>query len=282
MGTFSTRLARMRREAGFPTAYRFYHSNGGRRHFNFTYVHYLRLEKGTSLPRTEWLPVLLSGLRLSPGDPGTREFFIDFLKDLTGGDEGYSLIVAPLLCNHGSKAPAGPEAMRWMKAHHSIHLTPAQFKALANDETAYWCSEILLNDDASWTPAAAAEILGISDAEATRGLGVLERTGLARRAGRGRWRARSPGKFYTFPGRLTGMGGHLDKVRAFWERKYRRGGKVAFSRVELVRAESASMRRYAAGLAEGLDAANAYATRTKGDETGLYLVEARLRRLLPF
>jgi len=282
MGTFSERLARMRREAGFPTAYRFYHSNGGRRHFGFTYVHYLRLEKGASLPRTAWLPGLLSGLRLSPGDPGTREFFLDFLKDLTGGEDGYALIVAPLLCHHGSKTPAGPEAFRWMKAHHSIHLTPAQFKALAADESAYWCSEILLNDDAPWTAAAAAEVLGIPEAEAKRGMTVLEHGGLVRRTGRGRWRARTPGKFYTFPGRLAGMGGALEKVRAFWERRYRRSGKETFARVELVRAESASMRRYAAGLAEALDASNAYAARSKGEETGLYLVEARLRRLLPF
>ena len=70
MSAFSEALLALRREAGFPSAYRFYHRNGGRRHFGFTYVHYLRLEKGAKAPRAEAFGAILKALRLAPAADG--------------------------------------------------------------------------------------------------------------------------------------------------------------------------------------------------------------------
>ncbi|MBI3551722.1 MAG: MarR family transcriptional regulator [Elusimicrobia bacterium] len=280
---FSRRLAAARREAGFKSAYQFYHGNGGRRHFPFTYVHYLRIENAGKLPRPQWLGRLLTGLRLSPGEAGCRRLFLAYLKDLLGGPEASALILEPLLCRHGAaSAPAGAEAVRWMKAEHSVHLTPAQFKALASSESAYWCSELLCNDGGSWTAEELAEALGITAAAAQAGLARLKTAGLARRTAAGRYRARWTGKLFTFPGRLEGMGRHLDLIQRYWERMASRRGERVSARVEVVRAEAGFMRRYSQTLAETLDAANAGAAQTKGEDTGLYLIEAGIRRLLPF
>lgn len=282
-GLFSKRLAKARREAGFKSAYQFYHDNGGRRHFPFTYVHYLRLEKGGALPRPEWLQRLLLALRLSPGAAGCRDFFLDYLKDMLGGQETFDLVLNPLLGPHaGPAAPAGTEAVRWMKSQHAIHLTPEQFKVLAGDEAAYWCSEVLCNDGGTWSAEELAKTLGLGVKDVRAGLARLKAAGLARRTASGRFSSRSAGKLYTFPGRLQGMGPALKRVQAFWERMRRRRGQDVVERVELVRAESAFIRRYAASLAETLDAANAGASHGKGEDTGFYLVEAGIRKLLPF
>ncbi len=283
MRAFSTRLAKARVEAGYPSAYKFYHSNGGRRHFPFTYVHYLRIERGLKLPRPQWLDRFLSALRLTPGEAGCRELFLAYLRDMLKTPEAAELILSPLLCRHGAGAVASaPDPMRWMKAGHSFHLTPAQFAVLASDEAAYWCSEALFNDRGSWSAAEAAAAFGLTPARAMSGLKKLKAAGMARETSPGRYKSRWPGKFFTFPGRVAGMEGALKKVEGFWAKMYERRGTPVGERVEMIRAEEGAVRNYQSALAAALDSANSYATHDKTEGTGLYQIEARIRRLLPF
>lgn len=66
---FSRQLTAARKSAGFSTAYRFYHDNGGQAILKLTYRNYLRLEQGLILPVPEKLGVLLFALRLTHGSP---------------------------------------------------------------------------------------------------------------------------------------------------------------------------------------------------------------------
>lgn len=280
--TFGKRLAGLRADAGFATAYQFYHRNGGRRTFPFTYVHYLRIEKGVALPRPRWLRIFLTALRLTPGAAGCRELFLAYLKDLLDTEEVCELVLAPLLCRHERAAARGAEALRWMKAEHAVHLTPEQFKFLASDEAVYWCSEIMVNDRGSWTAEEAAAALGMDVRSIRVAFAKLKSAGLARETSGRRFKARASGKFQTFPGRLPGMGPALEAVQRYWGKMYRRRGKEVLSRVELIRASESSTRDYSVSLAEALDAANLHATQAKGEDTGLFLIEARIRKLTPF
>lgn len=283
MRAFSACLARRRLEAGYRSAYRFYHGNGGRRHFPFTYVHYMRIERGLKLPRPEWMDRFLSALRLTPGEAGCRELYLAYLKDMLKTPESFELILSPLLCRHAEpSSPPGADAMRWMKAEHSFHLTPEQFAVLASDEATYWCSEALFNDRGS---AAAEEIAAAFDLPVKNvraGLKKLKGAGMARESSPGRFKSRWEGKFYTFPGRVAGMEPALKAIEGFWENMYKKRGASVGERVELVRAEGGSVRNYLAVLSSALDSANSYATQTKGDNTGLYQIEARIRRLVPY
>lgn len=283
MKDFSTCLAKARIGAGYSSAYKFYHGNGGRRHFPFTYVHYMRIERGLKLPKPQWLDRFLSALRLTPGEAGCRELFLAYLKDLLKTPEAAELILSPLLCRHGSGGvPSAPDPMRWMKSGHCFHLTPEQFSVLASDEAAYWCSEALFNDRGSWNAGEIAAAFGLPPARARSGLKKLKAAGMARETSPGRYKSRWAGKFFTFPGRVAGMEAALKKVEGFWRRMYERRGVAVGERVELIRAEEGSIRNYQAALAAALDSANAYATHDKGEGTGLYQIEARIRRLLPF
>ena len=196
---FSQELAKARRQAGFKSAYQFYHGNGGRRHFPFTYVHYLRLENRGKLPRPGWLAVLLLSLRLSPGDAGSRRLYAAFLKDLLGGEDSYAQIIGPLtdsraLCAVGEHAAA----MRLVKAEHVVHLTPKQFAVIASDETTYWCSEAVLGIEGGWVAPDLAASLGLDAGKVRMGLEQLGRrasSGARRRA----LPQPPPGHFYTFP-----------------------------------------------------------------------------------
>lgn len=277
---FSKALRHMRREAGFKTAYQFYHANGGRRHFVFTYVHYLRLENRGRLPRPEWMSLIVKALRLGPGEVGARRLFEAYLRDSLGED-GFETVAAPLLCRHqGVPAPAGAEGLRWMKSENAVHMTPVQFAAIASSSAAYWCSEVLLSDEEAWSEEALARRLSLEPKAVRKELERLKAAGLVRRMGGGRWRSRHHGKFFTFPGRLEGIGEAFKRVQGYWEAMYAKVGREESARVELVRAESSFVRRYAHSLNEAVDAANIGAVRAKGQDTALYLVEARVRRLL--
>ncbi|MFH2204490.1 MAG: hypothetical protein ABIJ96_15350 [Elusimicrobiota bacterium] len=101
MDRFAELLIRQRQAAGFPTAYAFYHRNGGRGKFNFTFAYYAKIERGKALPRGEWLPPLLTLLKLSPSSPARRDILLAYLRDLLGDDDIFDGHFIPLL-----KSPA--------------------------------------------------------------------------------------------------------------------------------------------------------------------------------
>ncbi|MBI4345207.1 MAG: hypothetical protein HY553_00020 [Elusimicrobia bacterium] len=282
-GAFARQLVKLRQEAGFPSAYQFYHRNGGRRHFPFTYVHYLRIDKGIRLPKPHWMPCFLSGLRLTPGEGGCRELFLGYLRDLVLTEEAFALIVAPLLEQQARpEASIAQEALRWIKTEHAVHLTPEQFKAQTSTDAAYWCAELLVNDRGTWSAAELANLLGLEAAPIRAALKKLKDVGIAREVGEGRYASRHEGKVYTYPGRLKGLAAYLDQVEGFWDKMYAKRGKETGTRVELVRADESAMRRYFQVLAQTLDSANLYSRTTKGDDSGLFVIEASVKKVLPF
>lgn len=283
MSAFSEALLALRREAGFPSAYRFYHRNGGRRHFGFTYVHYLRLEKGAKAPRAEAFGAMLKALRLAPAADGARTLFRAYLLDVLGSPEAYELIVGSVSKSVPTVSPTLAEGgFERLKREHLMHMSIDQFTAVSHDETSYWTSELLLNDDGSWSPEDVAGRLGCSPREAAAALERLAKVKLLRATSPGRWKTRQPGKFWTFPGRSKGMEPLLDRVRGFWDAMAERRGGPFGERLELVRASSSVMRQYMNALHRAVDEANLAATHSKGEDTALFLIEGRVRRLLPF
>lgn len=277
---FSQQLIKVRSAAGFATAYKFYHRNGGRRHFKFTFVHYNRIERGVSLPRPEWLQGIFLALRLLPTEAGASRLLIAYLRGLLGGGKNADYVLNPLLSGMNAVPdPAGP--MDWMKANSSVHLSPEEFSAIASSETAYWCAEALCNDSAAWRPEELAVKLGFAPAAVKSALETLGKTGLAVKSAGGKYKCRYQGKFFTYPGRLEGMGKHLDAVKSYWN-KAGTNGRDFFERLELIRAEEGSVSNYRLQLAQTMDAANAYATHSGGETSGFFLIETRIKKIRKF
>lgn len=278
MQTFAANLIQARAAAGFDTAYKFYHRNGGRRHFGFTFVHYLRVEKGAAVPGPEGVERIMLALRLLPTQAGARELLLSYLRASLGGGRAAEYVLSPVLAAE-PPAGAGPDAMTWMKAHSSVHLTPEEFTAMASSEAAYWCAEALCSDGGAWTAAALAGKLELDPKAAARGLEALRKTGLLVKTAAGRYKCRHQGKFFTYPGRLEGMRAQLAAVNGYLEKA---GGPDFFERLELVRAEEGAMSNYRLHLAQAMDGANAYASHSAGRNTGFYLIKLRMRRVKSF
>ncbi len=275
---FSSQLIKARTAAGFDTAYKFYHRNGGRKHFGFTFVHYMRIEKGASVPRPEWMERIMVALRLLPTQAEARELLAGYLRGMLGGGHGAEYVLGPLLSGLESR-PGQQGSMQWMKAHSSVHMTPAEFSAMAASETAYWCGEALCSDGGSWTPAELAGKLSLDTKAAAKALESLKKAGIAVKTPAGKYKCRHQGKFFTYPGRLEGMAPQLLAVTGYLDKAAR---SDFFERFELVRAEEGAMSNYRLQLAQVMDGANAYATRSAGEKTGFYLIELRMRKLKPF
>ena len=278
MISFAEHLIKARAAAGFDTAYKFYHRNGGRKHFAFTFVHYMRIEKGASVPKPEWLERILLALRLLPAQAEARELLMSYLRDSLGGGRCADYVLAPLFSDRTAQA-SGPDAMTWMKAQASVHITPEEFTAMAESETAYWCAEALCSDGGTWSPEGLAKKLSLDAKAAAKALESLKKAGLLLKTAAGKYKCRHQGKFFTYPGRLEGMAAQLKTINGYLEKA---GGPDFFERLELVRAEEGAMSNYRLQLSQAMDASNAYATHTAGRDTGFYLIKLLMRRVKAF
>lgn len=281
MGRFASSLARVRAEAGFPTPYAFYHKNGGRRVFPCTFAYYLRIERGRALPRPQWLGLFLTLLRIPPADALWRAFVVDYLRDHFGTDEAFQSAVAPLL-RPAEAAGVHQQAIRRLVSERARHLTPAQFQAVISDDAAYWCFECLVNEKGALTVARLAAVCGRPEAKVRAALKRLAAAKLAKPAGKDRWKSPLSGSFYVFPPTYANAPADQQRRRDFMDAAEAARGASLFRAGVVLRADEASMRRCIGAFTDAMESATAYCVYEKGEDTALYQVDTRIRRLLPF
>ncbi len=279
--SFAQTLTRLRRDAGFHTPYAYYHRNGGRRVFPFTFAYYLKLERGKHLPRPEWLPLLLALLRVPPTDEMHRLFVLDYLKDLFVTEETFRSLVAPLL-RDAVPAPLASRAAKRLIQDQAYHLTEAQCRGLIAEPAAYWAFECLVNDRGSFTAEELAEPLGLPEAVVARGLKRLAALKLAKRAVSGRWKSPLAGKYYVMPMAFPGYAALHKRFAGMVDAMIARRGVVLHESGVTVRTDEASMRRAVSALRDALESASAYSTHDKAEGSGIFFLQTRVRKAFDF
>ena len=168
---FSETLVKLRKAAGFPTAYRFYHDNGGAVVLKVTYRNYLMMEQGRSLPVAARLARVLIGLRLPRATPESRELTLAWFKTMLG-EESYAGLLEPLLDAPAPGRALSPadEALRRTMAERKYHMTEVQLLATISSFETYKCAFTLETDSGVWTAAALAKTLTIKKPVAERAL----------------------------------------------------------------------------------------------------------------
>jgi hypothetical protein len=281
VGLFSTSLGRLRIESGFATPYAFYHRNGGRRVFPFTYAYYLKLEHGKHLPRPQWLPLLLNLLRIRPSDEMYRRFVVDYLRDHFGSEENFQSLLGPLLRSKHEKNYE-QQAVKRLISRQAYHLTPEQYKAVVADAATYWAFECLVNDHASFGPEELAEITGLPEASIEAGLKKLASQKLARPVSGGRYKSPLAGKFYVFPRSFPGVDIERAKVARHVDEMVLRRGTVLQESGMMIRAEEGAVRRAISTLNNALETAQAFAVHEKAEGSGFFRLEIRARKAADF
>lgn len=279
-GRFAAMLRRTRLEAGFRSAYAFYHANGGRRVFPFTYTYYARIERGLALPRPGWLPILFSSLRVmvAPGD--NRELSVAFLRDLVGHDAIFDDLVAPWL-KPTTPEPPRKKALRRLLGGQMRPLSRQEYGAVVSSPAAFRCYLCLTM---SREPLAIERLAKAAKTTVARTLAALKALGsrkLAKRAPDGRWSCPLSDRHASFP---HGDIGHDERMNAL--RRHvddaSREGRDFMSRYVMVRAEEGDMLSVARSLQETLQTAQGCAVEEPGERTGIFFISVRLDELLRF
>lgn len=279
---FSETLMRLRKEAGFPTAYRFYYDNGGAAAFKVSYRNYLMMEQGRNLPVLARLEKILLGLRMPFRTPMARELTQAWLRTMAG-EEHYANLLEPLFA---SGAPAGAvtpadDALRRALAEKKYHMTAEQLVATVSSFETYKCAFTLENDSGTWTAEALAKVLGIRKAAAALALKNFHKAGLVTAEGKAGYRSKMAGKLVEYPAAAAIRPEVIGKLRGYLGR-LESESPVQFANTGLVRADADAMRAYYPMVKANVEASHAFSSSKKTKSSAGFMVVSRVHKLWDF
>ncbi len=202
----AAKFADARKKRGFPTAYGFFHKNGGKGHFGFSYLHYLLIERGLRLPSVQSLRAILEVIAREATHSDDRNSILTlYLKALTGGDP----IFDPVLTSRpSSSAPSAIPSLReethlqdaaesdtdrLVRLAATTHkgaiprMSKEQVEAVLSSPACFWIFQWLLQTGLKLDLAALAENLSLKAPEVLAAATRLEQTALVRRLKDGRY-----------------------------------------------------------------------------------------------
>lgn len=280
MGRFAKALTRLRVDAGFPTAYAFYHRSGGRRAFPFSYAFYTQIERGKTLPRAEWLPLLLSLMRL-PADPvSRREILVAYLRDSLRSDEVFEGLFEPLL---RPPAPVAPEqaALRRLIGRQARPLSPAEFGIILESPASYWSFAILAGSRRPVTVERLASRCALRPDDVSLELARLATAGLAKRSNDGSWSSPLANVIVVLPRNYKGYARDLARLRGYWDEMADRRGGDLFDLGTLARLPTTIALEAIDSFRSVIETATARYEDEDSPEAPFFLLQARVRRVLP-
>lgn len=280
MPCFGATLSRLRQESGFPTAYSFYHRNGGRKVFPFTFPHYRKIERGLSLPRPEWIPVFLSCLRLLPASRDTRELAKDYLRDAVGNTDVFRDLFEPLFAPEPA-VPAGQKVVRRLYTAQAVHLSVEQERLISSSQVRFWAFHCLSSSRTAVALSRLAPAVGASLQEARRAAEDLVAARLVRRSGRDRYVCPFSAANVISPYRYPGWEEDRRRVEGFIDAMGGPSGKLLDMHF-MARLDAAGQSELSRLLAEAVEKGSAFATVDPGAGTALVHVRSSVRRLFEF
>jgi len=283
MGTlFSDTLVRLRKEAGFPTAYRFYHDNGGEPVLKMTYRNYLLTEQGKSLPEMGKLQKLYPALRLPQTTPGAKELIVAWLRTL-GGEEAYKEILEPIITVKAEAAGLSPvhQALRRTLAGQKYYLSPAQFRALVSSFETYKCSLTMGNDTGTWSAADIAKAIRVKTPVAEKSLKDLVKAKLVKEVKKGFYKSRVAGQMLGYPN-LSALEPELLVRFKEYLGKLERTGTCEWASKGIIRADALALRGLFPLVGASIEAAQTYAVTRKTERSAFFYVIGKVVRLWDF
>lgn len=279
---FSKLLVRLRKEAGFPTAYRFYHDNGGKNILKISYRKYLSIEQGKILPVLDRFSIFLYALRVVHKSAQANELIAAWLRTLAG-EENYREIIEPLLAPKQGGAGFSPmqKAMKKALDMKKYYLTPEQIEVIFATRDNYLCYLALSNDTGAWTKKEFAGRLKMTEAEAGKALKDLAGAKILKEAKKGVYKCPLADAMVEFPHLTTVRAELLAKLRGYQEELLAAGAPV-WIRKGVIRADEIVFRDFFPVMNVNITTAQTYAVTEKTDKSALFMVEGRITKLRDF
>ncbi|MFC1522724.1 hypothetical protein ACFL6Y_09970 [Elusimicrobiota bacterium] len=283
MTLFSKMLVELRKEAGFSTAYQFFHKNGGKKVLGLTYAKYGLLERGVNLPRFERLKMFIYLLRIPLAGRKARGLVLAWLKTSAGEDD-FKALLTPLLSKedtHVRELSCAQETLKRALDERTYHLTPEQTKITAESPENYWCYHILANHKGKLNPEQVAKLVNMNPKKIKDSLKALAKMKIVREVKKGVFESPLAGKSIEQQHGKTLPPEILKKLKQYRESAKARG-EIAFERLGIIRADKVAFRSFMPYLNNNIIAAKAYHTCDKTDNTAFFFIEGRVTKLFEF
>lgn len=276
---FSEILTDLRQQAGFPTAYRFFHDNGGKHVLKASYRQYLLWEQGKALPPAAALGRLVPALKLLPGSAQHGALAAAWLSSLAGG-ETYQAVFAPFFAVKDAAVSPLHKAMNRALNEKKYPLSVDQAVTILSDLGHYKAFLFMINDRGDWSEARLTEAAGLPKAAAARVAKDFQKAGLLKKAG-ARLKCVLVDSMAEFPRAEIMPAGYGDRMEKFQNELLASGG-CAWRRLGFLRADARDFKAFFPLMSLNLSTAATYAVTEKGPATAMFAVEGRVVKLKDF
>jgi hypothetical protein len=279
---FSETLTRFRKEAGFSTAYRFYHGNGGQPVLKLSYRKYLLMEQGKLLPLFQRLHRIISTLRCVANSAPATELVVAWLKTMAG-DEAFRDILEPLLPAQTEIRGLSPlhKSVRRLLTDKKIFITQQQFSVICANADNYLCYIAMSEDSGEWEAGVLAQKLKLKKNTIAKSLKELAAAKILKEPRKG---------FYTCP-----FAAHmvevpqLDMLNSAIAAKYCKfrnaliaSGSPVFTRIGVIRADAQQLQSFYPMLTLNLSTAATYAITERTDKSAIFAVIGKIVKIRDF
>ena len=283
MGTiFSETLTKLRKEAGFPTAYRFYHDNGGAPVLKISYRKYLAIEQGKNLPVFGRLTGLLFGLRVVPKSAAADELVTAWLKTMAG-EETFKDVLEPMLAVRHEPAVMSPmhKAMKKALAGKKYYITPKQLAVISESRDNYLCFLAMSNDTGTWSAGKFASAAGLTEKAAEKAVRSLAAVKILKKAKNGQHKCPLAAEMVEYP-HLTASVQEMIRKLLKYQEELIAAGSNAWMRRGIIRADADALCGFFPIMGMSLSTAHSYAVTERTAKSAIYSVEARIVKLRDF
>ncbi len=276
---FAETLVRLRKAAGFATAYRFFHDNGGQPVLKITYRKYLLWEQGRVLPPLEAVTRLAPALKLMPKSGALGGLAAAWLRSMAGSDT-YSSLLEPIVSVKEDTAGLTPmqAAMNHALKGRKVAVTVAQAAASLESFDHHKAFLFVTKDAGEWTAARLAASAGIARKAAERVCKDFLAAGVLRKVKDKAFACPMANALLEFPRPELLPQGYIKRIGDF-QRRLLDEGRNIWRRCGFIRADRETLTGYLPIADTGVLTAHAYEA---PEGKALFAVEGRLVKVSEF
>lgn len=276
---FGTVLARIRKERGFASAYKFFRGVGGSKSLGLSFVSYWDLERGKKLPKSWRLKAIIAALGIGPHSREAQDLVRAYFKVLSGSDELVQILAA-------APAQALPPADLAQTAAHrvisqlSVNLTMEQWRLRTRDLVTNVCQSFLTETEGWVTVRELSEATGFKPEAVRKAVKTLAAGGLADLSG-DKARGKLTGKVVQLLPLTPATAPIRVAIRGYWDKWLSESKRVALKR-QIVRMNQSSLDQYRQHLEKAVDLAAIYSN--PGEDrhsSAVYSVDASIFKIFP-
>jgi len=279
---FSGTLAKARKEAGFSTAYRFFHDNGGEHVLGASYRKYLLWEQGKALPPAGSLARLIPALRLLPGSAPLGALVAAWLKTLAG-EKFYDEVLKPFITVKEATSGLSPlhKAMNRALNERKYPLSIEQATTILASCEHYKAFLFMINDRGNWSESTFADTLGIAKPAAARVIKDFTKLGLLKKSKTGALKCQVSDFIAEFPRGEVMPAGYGERMEKY-QRELLESGQASWQRMGFMRADAKEFANFFPVMSLNMTTASTYGITEKTENSAMFAIEGRIVKLRDF